>query len=1231
MRRPHHTAASLSPEDNGAKLDSLLDGDWSPVPLSTMPSIHFSEYSHPTNGDWSNGVSNVGDSCNPLTPQEMVQNRLSCPRVRDAGGGDAASVNNGGIHTMPPTDSFTPTERGPAFSVTRLSGRRSTRSRMRAPRVIQPEVPLQSQIVKEPPSTRVKNGLEESGPVSRLLFSPVLEKERNVKAPSSEQPTEEDMRESWESHSFPVSDLSQHQEPSSLSSIAGKNSNSGNDVNKHLPFVVHRRSGRGSLPRRSARRSATTLFSAVEPLEMSDKTNCVSLPPLVETSPSKTLKASECFTATKGAEAQAILPSETDSDLQFSVSLLGKASRDHSTAISPFDLCWVQRAESMDTATAETGKSQFNGSLFSFATSNVLGEGSRLNSETMGGDGTEKRECGPLHTVSTSDNDTRTELPKNSDSFEQLSQLVKRTSDPEVLHLIREHFLRNNSDPQRHAFVVLCDKLAKEMEENPGEKNARRAAVMDGDEEEDDKRMSSIEDFDCHDTEDDEFDDDNIKESVYPKKDPHRNYTFANPSVQGKSTSVFSSGMLYKILRENGEFFFFNDTLHYVMVVRVQCRLWGDETIDEKVVQTQMGNGETELTLAIPPEATCFLMKTVRDLPRVWAKGVAPPKDFVAPSVKRNMHDVDMGINNVRSKLGQWSRAGDQKSLLKCCLHNGLRFTDLEFRPSANSLCRPDADTATFSFLTWRRPVDYLMLTEVSQARLFRRNISSHLVRQGSLGDHTVIGGIAAVAMFPFHVRWMFRHPVSSAIGKREREVGAYRVTLCMGGWWTTLLLDDYFPASLKAPLFARCAVDPRRLWVSFLEKAYAKALGSYAALCAADALEVLTDFTGFPCRNLDVLWSEAANDPEAAKALYKYIHSCARRQFLIMVYTPSPLKPSSAPLMDNLICPSTRFVGSGEGVSFFLPGHVYFITETLYYEDLDLRLVRLKNPWTWSAAGRTRRPFGWKRSKWFEQPENSTTMGASSVIFQSKGEDGRGGGDGNALKQKELGTMWLEWSEAFRSFEGGGVCYTLWNWKEYRIRGRFCQCIPTVVLEVRVEQKAECILTISQESRLRRLGSARKFRYDAMLLFVSRHMAASNMEFLACTSAGDIESPSEGFTYTAARDVSVRCIFEPEHSPYYVIPRVYHFSDWEEIPFVLSLLCDTVIGGDDAQVHFRHLDPSCRVFQDMSSFTVDAELCRPVTATYQCRTPAGVSAYEGQCIRQQTWRSMRQMHLDDG
>ncbi|RNC34043.1 calpain-like cysteine peptidase, partial [Trypanosoma cruzi] len=243
----------------------------------------------------------------------------------------------------------------------------------------------------------------------------------------------------------------------------------------------------------------------------------------------------------------------------------------------------------------------------------------------------------------------------------------------------------------------------------------------------------------------------------------------------------------------------------------------------------------------------------------------------------------------------------------------------------------------------------------------------------------------------------------------------------------------------------------------------------------------------------------------------------------------------------------------------------------------------------------------------------------------------GRGGGDGNALKQKELGTMWLEWSEAFRSFEGGGVCYTLWNWKEYRIRGRFCQCIPTVVLEVRVEQKAECILTISQESRLRRLGSARKFRYDAMLLFVSRHMAASNMEFLACTSAGDIESPSEGFTYTAARDVSVRCIFEPEHSPYYVIPRVYHFSDWEEIPFVLSLLCDTVIGGDDAQVHFRHLDPSCRVFQDMSSFTVDAELCRPVTATYQCRTPAGVSAYEGQCIRQQTWRSMRQMHLDDG
>ncbi|RNF26391.1 putative calpain-like cysteine peptidase [Trypanosoma conorhini] len=1224
MRRLPCTAATDSAEENERGVSNLLPGKWTPIHRSSAPAVRLSECTHPSIEEECTGVSGDGEVNAPRAPQSSLPTTIALPQGGGAGGSD---VRAGSAHVTRPAGPATPAKRGdavpPSCPARRSSGRTGVDF---APAVLSAKA-LLSQNTRETLPGSPPLASRCPSPLRLPLCNSVLEEAQHARDPAPAQQPEKVEKGSQEEHLLPGScrpQLRQQQQPSSspLSPNAGKGVGLETEAHQHRLSYPPRGVRRGALMRRPRRHPAATVFSTVDTVATSDSTpTTVSLPALQAPLRETPRPPNAPFSPERKKE-KGFLSAVPESRSPPSVASAEKASKSVSVASGAGAASLARPAQFPAFGTAlEAGSSAVNASSILPAGGNAVGEEKRPAPKTMGMAATRKRDSGPSHMTLASGTHSHAASLRRTPSRGRLSRLVQRVSDAEVLYLIREHVYRSYSGPRCDALIELCDTLLKELEESPSGRGVGRASERDGAAAEDDDGegdgKSSLGAAEDYSSDEDEFDDGKIRETAYPTSDPHRKYSFASPAVQGATTRVFSSGMLYKIRTESGEIFFFNDTLQYVMVVRVRCQLCGDETIDEKVVQAEVGGGETELTLAVPPEGTSLLMQTSRTLPRVRVKGVRPPKDFAAPSVRYNVQEISAGVDKVREKLGPWDRAGDQKAFLKCCLNNGLKFIDLQFRPAAASLCRPGVDAVTLTPLTWRRPAGYLMLTEVSQARLFRRNISCQLVRQGSLQDHTVIAGIAAVATFPTHVRWMFRHPVSSANGKRERAAGAYRVTLCIGGWWTTLLLDDYFPASLKAPLFARCAVDPRRLWVSFLEKAYAKALGSYAALCSADALEVLTDFTGFPCRNLDELWSEAANNPEAAKLLYKYIHTCARRNFLVMVYTASPLTSSSASSLEITRRLSMRFIGSADALPLFLPGHVYFITEALYYEDLDLCMVRLKNPWTWCAAGQPQTRTKWRRSKWFEQPESSLTMGAvGGATPQAKREDG-GGSSETALRKKELGTMWLEWSEALASFEGGGACYTLWSWHDYRVQSRFRQHVPAVVLEVRVGRKVEVVLTLSQESRLRHLGTATTPPYKAMLLLASRHVAASRTEALAYTSSGDIERPGGKMVYCAARDVSLKCSLEPKHSPYYVIPRLQSPDGQEETPFVVSLLCDVVVGGEEAQVHFRRLDPSCQVFQDPRCFTVSAELCTPVTATYQHRTPAGVSTCVGQCIKQ--------------
>ena len=79
-----------------------------------------------------------------------------------------------------------------------------------------------------------------------------------------------------------------------------------------------------------------------------------------------------------------------------------------------------------------------------------------------------------------------------------------------------------------------------------------------------------------------------------------------------------------------------------------------------------------------------------------------------------------------------------------------------------------------------------------------------------------------------------------------------------MEGRWQVILVDDKIPVLQGRPMFSRCL--HKHLWVSLLEKAFAKAYGCYEALEGGLSREGLSALTGEPVYSI---WLPKSEDEE--------------------------------------------------------------------------------------------------------------------------------------------------------------------------------------------------------------------------------------------------------------------------------------------------------------------------------------------------------------------------------
>ncbi|XP_059483452.1 calpain-5-like [Neocloeon triangulifer] len=170
-------------------------------------------------------------------------------------------------------------------------------------------------------------------------------------------------------------------------------------------------------------------------------------------------------------------------------------------------------------------------------------------------------------------------------------------------------------------------------------------------------------------------------------------------------------------------------------------------------------------------------------------------------------------------------------------LSHNLYFKDLKF-PASDSILTVGTDIPRN--IEWKRPND---LSE------------SPLLVSGLLGDHTVTPGIlspawisSALALLshrPELWHWVVPQYRLQCWGEDPTmHPGVFHFRLWYRGAWVDVVIDDQLPI-LDGDLVCAQSSCKNEWWPSLLEKAYAKLLGSYAALKSVSLSDVLVDLTG--------------------------------------------------------------------------------------------------------------------------------------------------------------------------------------------------------------------------------------------------------------------------------------------------------------------------------------------------------------------------------------------------
>lgn len=311
----------------------------------------------------------------------------------------------------------------------------------------------------------------------------------------------------------------------------------------------------------------------------------------------------------------------------------------------------------------------------------------------------------------------------------------------------------------------------------------------------------------------------------------------------------------------------------------------------------------------VPPFQERVVLIITADNRVGWSLTSSVNMKFSSSKTPANNEHLEKEINK---RLDEFRSLGKPKgtSILHWLHQKQTYFIDQDFPPLNISMYDHSGAKAPASYLTnaiWRRCRDFIDGTPVVV-----NTIHPNDVDQGELGDCWILSSITALAEHPHRVEKLL-------VTQRVNDVGLFQVQLCVRGIWRTITLDEYIPCYPRGgPKFTKC--KEQELWVSFVEKAFAKTYGSYERCIEGDASNGMTTLTGCPVRTIRF------KDRNEEQIWAQLMESAATEDDLLTVSTSLP---------------KSKLTNSG-----LISKHSYTILSAKEGMDPPIRLVQIRNPW---------------------------------------------------------------------------------------------------------------------------------------------------------------------------------------------------------------------------------------------------------------------------------------------
>mmetsp|Transcript_31078 Transcript_31078/g.31618 ORF Transcript_31078/g.31618 Transcript_31078/m.31618 type:complete len:912 (+) Transcript_31078:48-2783(+) len=179
-------------------------------------------------------------------------------------------------------------------------------------------------------------------------------------------------------------------------------------------------------------------------------------------------------------------------------------------------------------------------------------------------------------------------------------------------------------------------------------------------------------------------------------------------------------------------------------------------------------------------------------------------------------------------------------------IEGGSLYEDMDFIPGRQSLYDmedfvPLYDEEIVNNITWKRPNEFCERVEY-----FTESLQCPAGVQGTLNDEIFLGTLLSVCSY------IGQDLIQNIIASRPEDFKDYGVFTCrfyVEGEWVDVITDTRIPCFQDpsghcTPVYGRSAV-PEEMWICLVEKAYAKAVGSYEALQKVKVNEALLHLTG--------------------------------------------------------------------------------------------------------------------------------------------------------------------------------------------------------------------------------------------------------------------------------------------------------------------------------------------------------------------------------------------------